>query len=361
MSKVLFASMAYARYDENETLPAKFDRMLEKSGLAERVAGKSVAIKMHVGGGTGYSTIPPVFIAKLVAFLKKNGAKCFCTDHYVYKRNPAARGYTEATLGCPVLDDCGYFGKYFYAKEVSYKTFHHVDVAGLIHDADFLIDFSHFKGHGSCAFGGACKNLAMGCVTDRTRNEIHALEGGIAWDEEKCTHCQQCIGSCNHEANSFTDDGKYTINYHHCTTCTHCVKVCPTGALTLQGRNNAAFQHGLALCAKTVLDTFQPENTYFISLVAQVTALCDCWGMTTPSLVPDVGMFASQDIVAIEKACLDAVRVEDLIPVGVPQGMELGTQGHLFERLHGKDPYVLIREMEGLGMGSQQYEIETVG
>ena len=64
---------------------------------------------------------------------------------------------------------------------------------------------------------------------------------------------------------------------------------------------------------------------------------------------------------AIEKACLDAVRVEDLIPVGVPQGMELGTQGHLFERLHGKDPYVLIREMEGLGMGSQQYEIETVG
>ena len=116
MSKVLFSSVAYARYDEDQTLPAKFGRMLEKSGLAERVKGKTVAIKMHVGDGTGYSTIPPVFIVKLVDFLKKNGANCFCTDHYVYKRNPEMRGYTASTLGCPVLDDCGYFGKYFYTK-----------------------------------------------------------------------------------------------------------------------------------------------------------------------------------------------------------------------------------------------------
>ena len=360
MSKVLFSSVAYARYDENQTLPAKFDRMLEKSGLAERVNGKTVAIKMHVGDGTGYSTIPPVFIAKLVAFLKKNGARCFCTDHYVYKRNPEIRGYTEPTLGCPVLDDCGYFGKYFYTKEVDYKSFRHVDVAGLIHDADFLIDFSHFKGHGACGFGGACKNLAMGAVTDRTRHEIHSLEGGLEWDEKKCVHCDACIKSCNHEANSFDKEGKYRVNFHHCTSCTHCVKVCPTGALTLTGRDNVAFQHGLALCTKTVLETFEPGNAYFISLVANVTALCDCWGLTTPSLVPDVGMFASDDIVAIERACLDSIKIENLIPVGVPQGMELGTEGHLFQRLHGKDPYVLINEMESLGMGSQDVELVTV-
>ena len=270
------------------------------------------------------------------------------------------RGYTASTLGCPVLDGCGYFGKYFYTKEVDYKTFHHVDVAGLIHDADFLIDFSHFKGHGCCAFGGACKNLAMGAVTDRTRHEIHSLEGGLEWDEKKCVHCDACIKSCNHEANSFDKEGKYRVNFHHCTSCTHCVKVCPTGALTLTGRNNVAFQHGLALCTKTVLETFEPGNVYFINLVANVTALCDCWGLTTPSLVPDVGMFASDDIVAIERACLDSIKIENLIPVGVPQGMELGTEGHLFQRLHGKDPYVLINEMESLGMGSQDVELVTV-
>lgn len=360
MSKVLFSPMAYARYDETQTLPAKFERMLKTSGLAERVKGKTVAIKMHVGDGIGYSTIPPVFIETLVRFLKDSGAQCFCTDHYVHKRNPARRGYTEGALGCPILDDCGYFGKYYYTKEVDYKGFTHVDVAGLIHDADFLIDFSHFKGHGSCAYGGACKNIAMGCVTDRTRNEIHSLEGGIEWEEDKCIHCDQCISSCNHEANRFNKKGQYRINFHHCTTCTHCVKVCPTGALTLTGRNNVAFQHGLALCTKTVMDTFEPGNVYFINLVAQVTALCDCWGMTTPSLVPDVGMFASDDIVAIEKACLDSIKMENLIPVGVPEGMELGTEGHLFQRLHGKDPYVLINELEGLGLGTQDYEIEVV-
>lgn len=215
--KVLFAPMAFARYEASQTLPEKFARLLERSGLAEKVKGKTVAVKMHVGAGVTYSTIPPVFVMKLVDFLHKNGAECFITDHYVYRRHPERRGYTESTLGCPVLDDCGYFGKYYYTKEVDFKKFKHVDVAGLIYDADFLIDFSHVKGHGACGFGGACKNIAMGCVTDRTRHEIHALEGGLVWDKDKCVHCKKCIEACNHYANSFTDCGHYKVNYHNCT------------------------------------------------------------------------------------------------------------------------------------------------
>ena len=109
-------------------------------------------------------------------------------------------------LGCPVLEASGFFGKYVYHKEVNFKSFHDVDVAGLIHDADVMIDFSHVKGHGSCGYGGACKNIAMGCVTDRTRHEIHALEGGLVWDKDKCVHCGKCIDACNHEANSFDSD-----------------------------------------------------------------------------------------------------------------------------------------------------------
>lgn len=160
-SNVLFAPMAYTRYEASQTLPEKFSRLLEKSGLGDKVNGKSVAIKMHVGSGITYSTIPPVFVRKLVDFVHKHGGDCFITDHYVYRRHPEERGYTESNLGCPVLDDCGHLGKYFYTKEVRFKTFRHVDVAGLIHDADFLIDFSHVKGHGACGFGGACKNIAM--------------------------------------------------------------------------------------------------------------------------------------------------------------------------------------------------------
>ncbi len=357
---VLFAPMAYARYEATQTLPEKFTRLLKKTGLAEKVKGKTVAIKMHVGDGVGYSTIPPVFVQKLVSFVKKNGGDCFCTDHYLYQRHPENRGYTEMNLGCPLLDDCGHLGKYFYPKDVDYKSFKHVDVAGLIHDADFLIDFSHVKGHGSCGYGGACKNIAMGCVTNRTRHEIHGLEGGLVWNKDKCTHCNKCIGSCNHHANGFDESGEYDVNYHHCTLCQHCLKVCPVGAITLDAHDYADFQTGMAICTKTVVDTFAPGNVYYINVLTQITALCDCWGMTTPSLVPDIGIMASDDIVAIERASLDAIKVEDLIPVGVPQGMELQGEGHLFQRLHGKDPYLQLAKLEEQGLGSQAYTLQTV-
>lgn len=359
-NKVLFAPMAYTRYEATQTLPEKFSRLLEASGLSERLKGKTVAIKMHVGSNVTYSTIPPIFVRKLVDFIHSSGADCFITDHYVYRRHPEFRGYTPEALGCPVLDDCGYFGKYFYTKEVDFKKLRHIDVAGLINDADFLIDFSHVKGHGACGYGGACKNIAMGCVTDRTRHEIHSLEGGLVWDKDKCVHCGKCLDACNHGANSFTDAGDYHVYYHNCTLCQHCVKICPMGAITLDSHDYTDFQTGMAVCTKTVLDTFAPENRYFINVLTQITALCDCWGMTTPSLVPDIGIMASDNIVAVERATLDAIKVSDLIPAGVPEGMKLSGHGHLFEQLHGKNPYIQLEKLSQQGLGEQEYETVIV-
>ncbi len=362
-SKVFFAPMAYSRYEKSQTLPAKFGRILKKSGLAERVSGKTAAIKMHVGDGLSYSTIPPVFVRTLVDFITASGGECFITDHYVNQRHPERRGYTDYSLGCPILDGCGYFGKYYYTEEVNFKKLRHIDIAGLIHDADVLIDFSHVKGHGSCGMGGACKNIAMGCVTDRTRHEIHSLEGGLVWHEDKCTHCGRCIPACNHGANSFSgekNNGKYKVNYHACTLCQHCVKVCPNEAIVLDSHNNEDFQAGMALATRVVLDLFKPENRFFINLATSMTALCDCWGMTTPSLVPDVGLFASYDIVAIETATLDSIKTENLIPEGIPTGYELGSSGHLFQRLHGKDPYVQIEALARENLGTSSYILDTV-
>lgn len=357
-SEILFASMAYSRYEASQTLPEKFSRMLAITDLKEKVKGRKVAIKMHVGDGIGYSTIPPVFIRKLVSFIKENGGDCFVTDHYVYSRHPEQRGYTESNLGCPVLDHCGYLGKYYYTKPVDFRTMNQVDVGGLIHDADMMIVFSHFKGHGSCGFGGACKNIAMGCVTDRTRMQIHSLEGGLVWDKARCIHCGKCITACNHHANRFTQSGKdgiYEVNYHHCTTCQHCIKVCPEHAITLDSHNYEDFQSGMALCTKTVLDTFAPGNVYYINMLTAITALCDCWGLTTPSLVPDIGIMAGYDIVAVEQASLDAVKMENLIPTGVPEGMELTGEGHLFQQLHGKNPYIQLDALEREGLGTRSY------
>ncbi len=360
---VLFAPVAFSRYEASQTLPEKFSRLLNKTGLAEKVKGKTIAIKMHVGDGVSYSTIPPVFVRKLVDFIQGNGGECFITDHYVHHRHPEHRGYSESTLNCPVLDDCGYLSKYYYTKNVDFRSFKHVDVAGLIHDADMMIDFSHVKGHGTCGFGGACKNIAMGCVTDRTRRELHGLEGGLVWDKEKCTHCGKCITACNHHANKFTQGGKkgnYRVDYHSCTLCQHCIKVCPTHAITLDSHDYTDFQTGMAICTKTVVDTFKPGQVYYINVLTSITAICDCWGLTTPSLVPDIGIMASDDIVAIERASLDAIKIEDLIPVGVPQGMELSGEGHLFQQLHGKNPYIQLEALEKVGLGSQEYTLVPV-
>ena len=352
--------MAFTRYEAKQTLPEKFSRLLKKSGLADKLKDKSVAIKMHVGSGVSYSTIAPVFVRKLVDFVKEAGGKCFITDHYVHARNPQERGYTETNLGCPVLEGCGHLQKYFYTHKVDFRSFKHVDIAGLINDADFLINFSHVKGHGACGFGGACKNIAMGCVTDRTRHELHGLEGGLAWTADKCTHCNKCIESCNHHANKFDKDGNYEVFYHNCTLCQHCVKVCPTKAITLDGDNFADFQTGMAIATKTVLDTFKPGNAYHINVLTAITALCDCWGLTTPSLVPDIGIMASEDLVAVERASLDAIKIEDLLQVGLPKDMKLEGEGHLFQRLHGKDPFVQLDALEKLGVGKQKYELVKV-
>ncbi len=356
-SKILFASVKYDRYDPDATLPAKFDRLVGKMGLENTVKGKITAIKMHLGRNIGYSTIHPIFVKALVKKLKDYGAKVFITDDVVH--GAGNRGYTEEYLDVPVVNACGATGKYFFEKSVDFMTLKNVDIAGHIYDADVMIDLSHVKGHGSCGYGGACKNIAMGCVTGRTRSQLHRLEGGLKWHEDKCTHCEQCIGSCTHGANSFKD-GKYEINYHHCTYCQHCVKVCPIGAITVEEGRFKDFQTGMAICTEEVLKTFTPGNVFYINFLTYITAVCDCWGFTTPAVVPDIGIMASKDIVAIEKACLDSIKVEDLIPAGVLQGMELGGSGHLFERLHGKDPFIQLDELGKRGLGTQEYEKEEV-
>ena len=358
MSLVLFSSVKFDKYEGSVTLPAKFERLIDNMDLESVVKGKWTAIKMHLGRGIGYSTIHPLFIKILVYKLKGYGAKVYITDQETSgARN---RGYTEEFLGTSIIPVCGTMGKYFYEKSVDFKTFKNVDVGGNIFDAEVMIDLSHVKGHGACGYGGACKNIAMGCVTDRTRRQIHGLEGGIAWNAELCTHCELCINSCNHNANKFDENSEYKVNFHHCTYCHHCVKICPTGAITKTSDEYEDFQTGMAVSTEAVLQTFEPGNVYYINFLTNITALCDCWGLTTPSLVPDIGIMASSDIVSIERACIDAIKVENLLLDGVLQGQELGKEGHLFQRIHGKDPYIQLKELEKRNLGTQDYNIEEI-
>lgn len=360
MKDVYFASARVKHLETANTLPMKMDRMLDIMELEDLVRGKKVCVKMHLGGikgeSHGYTTIHPFFVHKLVSKIKAAGAKSvFVADGY--KGNWHVRGYTKKTIGAPLksLFDPGKT----IVHPVGYKTFEEAMISKKVLDADVLIVFSHVKGHGDCGFGGAGKNIAMGCVPTETRGKMHALEGGISWDESKCIKCNKCIEECPNNANKFNDKGEFEIFWHNCKYCRHCVLACTEGALTTEGNTFADFQEGMARVVKIVLDHFG-SNVLFINMLVNITIFCDCWGFSTPNLVPDIGILGSKDLVAIDRASLDLIKVEDLLDNGMPEDRELGEGNHLFEKIHGKDPLLMQEILEKMGAGETSYALKEI-
>jgi len=223
-----------------------------------------------------------------------------------------------------------------------------------------LVNFSHVKGHGDCGFGGACKNLGMGCVPGKTRGRIHALEGDLRWSGSKCIRCGRCIEECPTKANKFDDNGEYSIFWHDCKLCRHCMLICPADAITIAKRDFDLFQEALARVAKIVIDSFAKGHVFHVNLLTNISIFCDCWGMTTPSLVPDVGVFASEDIVAVDHASLRAIKVRNLIPGSITPPFRLVKGRHLFEKLHSRDPFAQVHSLEAMGAGSSNYRVVKV-
>lgn len=356
MGNVYYASAAYKRLEAEATLPAKFKRMLDKSAPLKMFRNKKVCIKMHLGGNLGYTTIHPFFVRLLVEHIKKGNPKSiFICDGN--SANCEWRGYTEESLGAPIV---GLFRKdhpLLKKLKIGFRTLDEAKVSQEVLDADIMIVLSHIKGHGACGFGGACKNIAMGIVPSETRGKIHKLEGGIDWDKKKCINCGKCIKECPNSANKFTKDGTYEIFYHNCTYCRHCILACPTHALKMTENTFQDFQKGLGLVTKAVVDDMGAENMLYISVLLNITIFCDCWGLSTPSLVPDIGIIASDDIVGIERAALDLVKSEDLLIPGLPAGRKLGPGKHLFEKIHGKDPYLITDILQKMKLGSKKYKL----
>ena len=361
-AEVLFASAAVERLEAKATLPAKFLRMLDRLPMKRVCGGATVAVKIHVGGHFGFTTIPPLFVRLLIEKIKAAGAKnVFVTDGSYSIGEATARGYTAEVLGAPLVGAAGVKDKFFYRHRIGYKTLKEVEIAGNVEDADALVNLSHFKGHGDCAYGAACKNLAMGCVTQKSRGWLHQLEGGLLYNEKLCVRCKKCVEACTRQAAQWNAErNRLEIFYHNCVYCRHCVLACPKDAIKISGGGFIPFQHGLALAAREVLRTFEPGRALHITFLTQITVYCDCWGFSTPALIPDVGIVASQDIAAVEKASLDLTRDGDPLPGSLPPGRKLVEGKHLFERIHGKDPYVQVDRLEAVGLGTGSYKLVEI-
>ncbi len=368
-STVYFGSARQARLEARESLPAKLDLILERLQLRERVKGELVALKMHVGNNIGYSTVHPVFVRKVVQAIKDGGGKPFIADVNWDVAGAEGRGYTAEVLGCPVYPAAGPDEKYVYPHERPYKNIRQWLVAGMIQDASFLVNFAHVKGHPSCGFGAAFKNLALGCMAGPTRGSMHdAMQYDPYWFPDLCPDeqvRQRIMAACPFEALVQDKQDPRGIHMHpeQCNACGRCQQVAPPGSLKIDPVNFNAFQEACAISVSVTMSTFAPGKAIHLSLATHMTPVCDCFGFTSMPVLADAGIFGSDYIVAVDRAVLDATANDRLIEENVPTSMEVHTrQGHPFRWLHGplKDPYLVTEYGAQLGLGSREYELVDV-
>ncbi len=368
-TQVFWGSPRQARLEAKETLPAKLDLILDHLHVRDRVKGETVAIKMHTGNTIVYSTVHPVFVRKVVQAVKEGGGKPFICDVNWDARGAEERGYSSETLGCSVYPAAGPDEKYLYVHERPYKNIKEWRVAGMIQDASFLINLAHAKGHPSCSYGGAFKNLALGCMVGETRSAMHdTMHFDRYWFAEKCpdeAQRRRIIQVCPHSAIVEDKDDPKELHLHpeECNQCGRCLQVAPPGSLKIDPVNFHAFQEACAISVDISLSTFEKGKATHLVLATHMTPVCDCFGFTSMPILPDAGIFGSDDIVALDQAVLDMTASMRLIEENVPTSMEVHTrEGHPLRWLHGplKDPYLVTQYGEQLGLGSRDYALTDV-
>lgn len=368
-SIVYYGDPRQNKLDRNETLPAKLDLIMEKLNIRDRVKGEHVVIKLHVGNKIGYSMVHPVFVRKVVMAIKEGGGKPFVADVDWDVEGCAERGYSSETLGCPVIPVGGPNDKYFHSYDHPYKNMKSWHLAGMIKDAGFLFNFAHAKGHPANGYGGALKNLGLGCMVGTTRSQMHdTMHFDRYWFKENCPDAdtrQKIINDCPFGAlvEDKFDAEEVHIHFDKCNQCGRCLKVAPEGSLKIDKVNFHAFQEAIAISNSIVLNSFAPGKAVHVVLATHMTPVCDCFGFTSMPIMRDAGIFGSDDIVAVDQATLDISGKNPLLEENVPLSMEVHTrEGHPLQWLHGplKDPYKAVEYAEKLGLGTRSYELVDV-
>jgi uncharacterized protein len=223
--------------------------------------------------------------------------------------------------------------------------------------------------HTSCSFGAAFKNLALGCMIGETRSAMHAaMHFDKYWWAERCPDAetrQRIVDVCPHNGIVIDKHNPEELHLHfeECNQCGRCLQVAPPGSLKIDPVNFLTFQEACAISTAITLSTFEPGKATHLTIATHMTPVCDCFGFTSLPILPDAGVFGSDDIVAIDQAALDVIGQTRLIEENLPTSMEVhAREGHPLRWLHGphKDPYWVCECGEKLGLGSRQYELVDV-
>ena len=326
---------------------------------------KYVAIKMHFGEPGNLAFLRPNWAKTVADFVKERGGKPFLTDCntlYVGGRKNGLdhldtamlNGFNPMTTGCQVIIADGIKGND--EVEVPVEGGEYVKNAKIgraVRDADVFISLTHFKGHESAGFGGTLKNIGMGCGSRAGKMEQHNA-GKPHVVQKHCVGCKMCTKICAHDAIS-VQDRKAAIDHSKCVGCGRCIAVCARNAITVNiDESNTNLSRKISEYAKAVVDG---RPCFHISLIIDVSPNCDCRAENDAAIVPNVGMFASFDPVALDMACVDAVNTQPILRGSAADIGDCHDQDH-FHCIHPDTDWMsCLEHAEKLGLGTREYEL----
>ena len=382
-SAVFFADARASTFLDSYAIKAR--QLFEQAGFEAAVhPGDIVAVKLHMGEAHNLGYLRPAIVRAMVDKVKELGGRPFVTDTTTmpyhawgsrtiamdYLETAAHNGFTEGTMGCPVVIADGWLGTDDIVIDLGGRgTYLNKQfIARAIADADVLISLSHFKGHPAGGFGGSIKNIGVGGASKRGKMNLH---GALAGDkpilvQERCKGrscewwqvCEQCCpeGAIRVEENGVVLDVAECVYCFACATL--CARVAGNGAFerldTLPALGRRIADSALA-CAITK----EPGKTVYLNFALDVTPICDCYGWSDAPLVNDIGVLASWDPVAVDRACLDLVNAAPGLRGSAAEdvgAMEPGSRK--LDLIRGRDVSEQIEGGVENGLGSRDYVLK---
>lgn len=366
-SKVYFTTF---KTNHNENLLQKLHRLMKQAGIETiDFTDKFAAIKIHFGEYGNLAFLRPNYAKVVADYVKELGGKPFLTDCntlYVGSRKNAidhmetayVNGFSPYQTGCHVIIGDGLKGTDEALVPINGEYVKEAKIGQAIMDADVFISLTHFKGHEMAGFGGAIKNIGMGCGSRAGKMEQHC-EGKPSVAQDKCVACGACAKICAHSAPEI-NHGKAFINPDKCVGCGRCMAVCPKDAIaadfhdSVKMLNRRMAEYSLAVC--------KDRPCFHISLICDVSPNCDCHSENDIPIIPNVGMLASFDPVALDQACADLCNKMPII-----EGSILDEKNHENEEIHECDHFHMTHpdaewksclvHAEKIGLGTTNYDL----
>ncbi len=357
-------------------LPGKLQKLIRFAGIGQiDMDGKFVAIKMHFGELGNISFLRPNYARAVVDVVKELGGKPFLTDcntMYPGSRKNALEhlecawqnGFTPLTVGCPILIGDGLKGTDDIAVPVRGGEYvKEAKIGRAVMDADVFISLTHFKGHETAGFGGTIKNIGMGCGSRAGKTEQHS-DGRPTINPSRCRGCRRCLRECANNGLIFDEAAKkMTVDQGSCVGCGRCLGACNFDAISFRNDNAIEVLNcRMAEYTKAVVDG---RPSFHISLVVDVSPNCDCHSENDTPILPNLGMFASFDPLALDQACVDACLAAAPMPNSqlsdnIASDGFVDHHDHFTNSTPESEWRSCLAHAEKIGLGTREYELVTM-